>query len=148
MENNDSKKPSVAQAEPTSTSADRRAFMKTVVTGTVAAGIAASVGKAEAATASDACSTRVDLPTDMPVKATVMINKNQAVSIDVILQTIHDIFEDGHCPSCGLFGWPGGGNNNPGTVTEISFQQAFLAKDQVYAVHYAPAPNPNPSSKC
>ena len=134
MESNESKKPSVAQAEPSS--ADRRTFMKNVVTGTVAAGIVASVGKAEAApaAAADTCGVQARLPPDRPVKATILLNRNAQITRDEIIDVIGGIFENGGCPPCGLFGWPGGG-----TIDDIKFEKAYLAEGQVALVAYTDA---------
>lgn len=133
MENNESKKPSVAQPEPSS--ADRRTFMKTVVTGTVAAGIVASVGKAEAApSTAAACGVEARLPKDRAVTATVLLNRNAVITRDHIIDVIGGIFENGGCPPCGIFGWPGGG-----TIDDIKFEKAYLADDQIALVTYKDA---------
>jgi hypothetical protein len=134
MDSNESKKQPVAQTEPSS--ADRRTFMKNVVTGTVAAGIVASVGKAEAATAAgaDTCGAQAKLPQDRAVKATIMLNRNSRISRDQIIDVIGGIFENGGCPPCGLFGWPGGG-----TIDDISFEKAYLPDDVTMLVAYTDA---------
>ncbi|HVG60412.1 MAG TPA: hypothetical protein VNA24_17775 [Hyalangium sp.] len=133
MDSNESKKPSVAQPEPSS--ADRRTFMKNVMTGTVAAGLVATVGKAEAAPAgADTCGAQARVPRDRPVKATVLLNRNAEITRDQIFEVIGNIFENGGCPPCGLFGWPGGG-----TIDDIAFEKAYLPEGQFALVAYKDA---------
>lgn len=129
MESNESKTPSVAQAE--STSADRRAFMKTVVTGTVAAGLVATAGKAEAAV-EGTCGAAVEVPAAV-VKARVLLNNQMQIDRNHIIDVIGGIFDGSVCSACGLGGWPGG-TKDPGTVTEIKLERAFLPKGQLSAV--------------
>lgn len=133
MESNESKTPSVAQAE--STSADRRAFMKTVVTGTVAAGLVATAGKAEAATTvAGTCGAAVEVPRAV-VKARVLLNNQMQIDRNHIIDVIGGIFDGSVCAACGLGGFPG--PKDPGTVTEIKLEMAYLPKDQLSAVIFS-----------
>jgi hypothetical protein len=122
MENKDSKTPSIEQSEPAS--ADRRAFMRTVVTGSVAAGIAASVGKAEAAPVSSAA--RTEVPRAV-VSARVVFNKAYQLDRQHIIDTVIGVFDGSNCPNCGLNGVPD--PLDPGTVTDIKLEMAYLAKE-------------------
>jgi len=122
MENKDSKTASVVQPEPAS--ADRRAFMRTVVTGTVAAGIAASVSNAEAAPAASAQVAEVPRAV---VSARVLLNKAYAIDRQHIIDVIGGIFDGSNCPNCGLNGVPD--PTDPGTVIDIKVESAYLSKD-------------------
>jgi hypothetical protein len=127
MENNESK------------SADRRAFMKTAVktavTGTVVAGIAASVSKAEAAPAAGGtCGEPIQVPNAV-VKARVLFNNQMEINRQNIIDVLGGIFDNGVCAACGLGGYPG--PKEPGTVTEISLEMAYLPKGQLSAVIFS-----------
>jgi hypothetical protein len=128
MENKDSKNPAAVQSDPASS--DRRAFMRTVVTGSVAAGIAATVGKAEAAPVSSAAYTEVPRAV---VSAKVLLNKAYPVDRQHIIDVIGGIFDGSCCPNCGLGGVP---DPNPGTVTDIKVEMAYLSKDIKSTVVY------------
>ena len=137
--NNESKALSAAQLE--SESADRRTFMKaavkTAVAGAVVAGIAASAGKAEAATAiTGTCGGAVVVPKAV-VKARVMFNNRLAITRQNVIDVLGGIFDGCACPACGLGGVPG--NTNPGTVTEIELAMAYLDGSQVSAVIFTDA---------
>jgi hypothetical protein len=126
---NESKKPEAAsQLEPSA--ANRRAFMKTVVTGTVAAGLAASASTAQAASASPAaasCSTALKFPAG-PASVKVLVNRNGQMTIDRLWEIIHGTFGESGCPACGLIGYP---NPNPdvGTISNVSIEMAYLRED-------------------
>jgi hypothetical protein len=128
MESNESKTPSVAQAE--STSADRRAFMKTVVTGTVAAGLVATAGKAEAAV-EGTCGAAIEVPNAV-VKARVLLNNQMQIDRNHIIDVIGGIFDGSVCAACGLGGYPG--TKDPRSVTEIKLERAYLPQGQLSAV--------------
>jgi hypothetical protein len=144
MENNesdnDSKLP-VTTDEPRS--ADRRSFMraavKTAVAGGVVAGIAASVTKAEAAprvAAAGACGAAVEVPKAV-VKARVLLNNQMQIGRQNIIDILGGIFDGSVCAACGLGGYPG--PIDPGTVTQISVEMAYLPKDQLSAVIFSDA---------
>jgi hypothetical protein len=139
--NNESKSLSAAQPEPGP--ADRRAFIKaavkTAVAGTVVAGIAASAGKAEAATAvTGICGGAVTVPKAV-VKAQVMFNKGVPITRQNIIDVLWGIIDGSSCPACGLGGFPG--TNDPGTVTQIELGTAYLDGSQVSAVVFTDANN-------
>jgi hypothetical protein len=123
MESNESKSKAVAPAQAETVSADRRAFMKTVVGGTVAAGLVASVGKAEAAVM-DPCGTPVRVP-QATVRAKIVLNANRPIDRQHIIDVIGDIFDGSNCPACGLIGIP----DDPRHIKDISISKAYLAID-------------------
>jgi hypothetical protein len=118
--------------------ADRRAFMKsavkTVVAGTAVVGIAGSVGRAEAATAS--CGGSLVAPKAV-VKAHVVFNNQAPVKRQDIINVIGGIFDGSVCAACGLGGYPG--PFDPGTVIEITLGTAFLQSDQLSSVLFTDA---------
>lgn len=122
MESNDSKK-----SEPVS--ADRRAFMKTVVTGAVAAGVVAASNEAQAASLPSGCG-EVSLPPN-PVQLKVVFNKLQPPTLEELHQWIDITIGQSGCPNCGL-----GGVINPGvgTIYDIKFEMAHLSRDQASLV--------------
>ncbi|MBZ4418838.1 hypothetical protein [Myxococcus sp. RHSTA-1-4] len=101
-------------------SADRRNFMKTVVTGTVAAGLVATVGKAEAATAG-LCGKPVALPV-APVKAKVVFNNKRPPTLADLHAALDDIIRPSGCPNCGL----GGVIKDLGIIRELVFDTGHL----------------------
>lgn len=124
-------KPAVPSTEPSQSepvSANRRAFMKTVVTGTVAAGLVAGAGKAEAATAAAVCGMPEQFPSTAPVSVKLLVNRNMDISIDRLWEIINGTFGGSGCPNCGLIGHPHD-PNGPFPISDISIQAAYLAKD-------------------
>jgi hypothetical protein len=103
-------------------------FMKTMVTGTVAAGLAASVNKAEAATPTAICGVPEEFPTAAPTSVKVLINKNAAMTLDRLWEIIHGTFQPSGCPNCGLIGVPHD-PNGPYPISDISIEAAYLSKD-------------------
>lgn len=101
-------------------SADRRNFMKTVVTGTVAAGLVATVGKAEAAT-TDLCGKPVSLPI-APVKAKVVFNSKAPPTLADLHAALDDIIRPSGCPNCGL----GGILKDRGIIRQLVFDTGYL----------------------
>lgn len=122
MDNKDAKTQSAPAAAPVAK--DRRAFMRNVVTGTVAAGIVGSTGKAQAATASICGITEV--PQHAPVKAKLLFNANAEISRDRIFEVIQEVLDQTHCPYCGLGGVP---DDPRGNVIDIAVSKAFLPND-------------------
>ncbi len=135
---NESKQPEVSNSQPEPASANRRAFMKTVMTGTVAAGLAASVGKAEAATPNALCGA-TDFPTSGPTSIKVIVNKNNPVTLDRLWEIIYGTFQPSGCPNCGLGGVPHD-PNGPFPISDISIESAYLSKDVDSAVIIQDAP--------
>ncbi|MFL5343540.1 MAG: hypothetical protein ACJ8AT_02045 [Hyalangium sp.] len=140
---NESKKPEVSNSQPEPAAANRRAFMKTVMTGTVAAGLAASVGKAEAATPNALCGDTA-LPASGPTSVRILVNKNNPASLDRIWQLIHDTFQPSGCPNCGLGGVPHD-PNGPFPISDVHIEVAYLSKDVDSAVIIQDAPAVPPS---
>jgi hypothetical protein len=120
MQSNESKAKPAAPAQAETVSADRRAFMKTVVTGTVAAGLVASAGKAEAA-AADPCGNPVQVPPST-VRAKLLVSADGRVTRDQIINVIGDIFNGSNCPNCGLIGIP----DDPREIKDILVAKAHL----------------------
>lgn len=123
MESNESKSLSPAQAEPVS--ADRRAFMKTMVAGTVVAGMTASVGKAEAATPVDICGGEVELPKG-PSVVKVVFNQNKPPTVEMLQETIKELMGRSGCEGCGFVGIL---DFNERIIRELRFETAYLGKD-------------------
>jgi hypothetical protein len=122
MESNESKAKAAAPAQAEGVSADRRAFMKTVVGGTAAAALVASAGKAEAATAAmDPCGTPVQVPR-ASVRAKIVLNANKFIDRQHIIDVIGDIFDGSNCPNCGLIGIP----DDPRHIKDIAVARAHL----------------------
>lgn len=128
MENGKSGSEAKAQAAAQDArTADRRAFMRTVVTGTAVAGIAACTGSVEAATGTQAlaqCAEPVSVPKAV-VQASVLLNNQRELRIDRIHDILDELFNGSNCPTCGLGGIPGGGTN-PGTITNVALRMAYL----------------------
>ena len=88
------------------------------------------------------CGAQMEVPRAV-VKARVLLNSQMEVKIDDIIGVVHDIFENGACPICGLGGWPTDPNDpqpwDPGTITEVAFERAFLPEGQLAAVVFTEA---------
>ncbi|MFP2934217.1 twin-arginine translocation signal domain-containing protein [Pyxidicoccus sp. 3LG] len=105
-------------------SADRRNFMKTVVTGTVAAGLVATVGKAEAAT-TGLCGKPVELPV-AAVKAKVVFPTKAPPTLAQLHAALDEIIKPSGCPNCGL----GGILKDRGLIRELVFNTGYLGDVQ------------------
>jgi hypothetical protein len=101
-------------------SADRRNFMKTVVTGTVAAGIVATVGKAEAAT-TGLCGKPVALPLAQ-VRTKVIFNNKAPPTLSDLHIALDELIKPSGCPNCGL----GGILKDRGIIRELVFNTGYL----------------------
>lgn len=113
--------PVSASTEPSST--QRRAFMKSVVTGAVAAGVVAAAGKAEAASVAGTCITPT-LPKG-PSKVKLVFNQAKRPSLDEIHRLIDTVFQPSGCPYCGLGGVPDLDN----VIDHVSVELAHLGPD-------------------
>ena len=126
---NETQKPEAPQSQTEPSSANRRQFMKTVVTGTVAAGLVASVGKAEAApTAAAVCGMPEKFPTGTPTSVKLLINRDVSMTLDRLWEIIHTTFEPSGCPNCGLGGIPND-PYGPYPIENITIERAFLSRD-------------------
>jgi hypothetical protein len=125
---NGSKTPEPSNTQPEPSAANRRMFMKTMVTGTVAAGLAASVGKAEAATPTAICGVPEQYPTRAPTSVKLLVNRNNPVTLDRLWEIIHGTFEPSGCPNCGLIGVPYD-PNGPYPISDISIEVAYLSRE-------------------
>lgn len=127
MDNSKSKSQAAAPEE--TPSADRRAFMRTVVTGTAVAGLAACTSAVEASTGASAlaqCAEPVKVPKGV-VRASILLNNSGEITLDRIHEWIDDLFGESGCPTCGIFGDPGDGNDtDPGTIDYVELKPAYL----------------------
>jgi hypothetical protein len=134
MENGKSMSDAKAQAEAQdeSRTADRRAFMRTMVTGTAVVGIAACTGSVEAATATQPlaqCGGPVEVPKAV-VQASILLNNRHELRLDRLHEILDEVIGGSNCPTCGLGGWPpGGGGTNPGTITNVALRMAYLPEE-------------------
>lgn len=105
MEKNE-KNPNAQSNVPENVSSDRRALLKGALAGTVAAGLAATVGKAEAATKVASGTTGVTkMSFEMPQRVQLTFNPNyQEITLDSIYEKLAQIFELAGCPACGMIG--------------------------------------------
>jgi hypothetical protein len=103
--------------------AQRRAFMKSVVTGAVAVGVVSTAGKAEAATQTAACVT-AELP-KAPSSVKLIFNKAKPPSLNDIHRLIDQTFAPSGCPYCGL----GGVIDRDTIIHNLSLEVAHLGAD-------------------
>ena len=127
---NESNHPPAARAE--SRSSDRRGFMKAAVAGAAVAGIAATAGKAEAG---GVCTGIVTVPRAL-VKGRVLFNNQLQITRQTIDDVLSRIFNASACPTCGLAGFL---NGNPGVVTELRLETAYLEPNQQFSVIFSNA---------
>ncbi|ACY14135.1 twin-arginine translocation signal domain-containing protein [Haliangium ochraceum] len=92
---------SVETSEREGVSTQRRTFMKTVMTGAVAAGVVGAASKAQAQTP-NACG-----PTSFPnnpVNVKVMFSRDKVPTLDDLHRLLDDVIGQSGCPNCGLGG--------------------------------------------
>jgi len=115
--------PSTVSPSSETASANRRNFMKSVVTGAVAAGVVAAAGKAEAATLNATCVTP-QLP-KTPSSIKLVFNKAKPPTLDDIHRLIDQTFAPSGCPYCGL----GGVIDRDTIINNVSLEVAHLGAD-------------------
>jgi hypothetical protein len=109
-------------AEPVAS--NRRAFMKSVVTGAVAVGVVSTAGKAEAQSQAASCVTPTQMPST-PSTVKVLFNKNRPPKLEDIYNILVQTFQPTGCPNCGL----GGVINRPDIIQNVSIDVAYMAEE-------------------